>query len=420
MHGAAQVIPAIEQLIEQTENQISLLLGGSPAPSPRQSRLTEQQQPPSVPAGLPSALLDRRPDIRAAEQNLVAANAIIGVAKAAYFPRISLTGLLGFQSDQLSSLFTGPARVWQFVPQVSQPIFNGGPLRSNVRLAEAQEQIALIQYERAIQTAFREVSDALVQYQKVREIRAKQEQLVATLQDRSRAVLCAVRGRHRHAAERTRCRSRSVRGRAAARPDQTRRAAGARAAVSGARRRLAGGLARHTNRLSREDFARTQRTLTEERHIESLESPEPAARERRELAEPGARRKAQGVCSMVVTQLSRARRVWLVLTAVALTTVCAARAASAQAERRVVVVEESGGTIAGAQLLLRSASGVVLHQATTIVRWDLHHRRASVGTVLAGSVGAQLPGAPRAPSSSRRPTRHPPGSCSRWPAFRAT
>ncbi len=186
VYGAAQVIPDIERQIEQTENQISLLSGGSPAPVTRGRSLTEQEQPPVVPPGLPSSLLDRRPDIRAAEQNLVAANAIIGVAKAAYFPRISLTGLFGFQSDQLSSLFTGPTRIWQFVPQITQPIFTAGRLKSNVRLAEAQEQIALIQYERAIQTAFREVSDGLVQYQKVREIGAKQEQLVETLKDRSR------------------------------------------------------------------------------------------------------------------------------------------------------------------------------------------------------------------------------------------
>jgi outer membrane protein, multidrug efflux system len=185
VHGAAQVIPNIEQLIEQTENQISLLLGGSPGSITRGRPLTEQQQPPAVPPGLPSSLIERRPDIRAAEQNLVAANAIIGVAKAAYFPRISLTGLLGFQSDQLSNLFTGPARVWQFVPQVTQPIFNGGRIKSNVRLAEAQQQIALIQYDRVIQTSFREVSDTLVQYQKVREIQAEQELLVSTLQDRS-------------------------------------------------------------------------------------------------------------------------------------------------------------------------------------------------------------------------------------------
>lgn len=186
VHGAAQVVPDIERVIEQTENQISLLLGGSPGAMARDRALTEQEQPPAVPPGLPSALLDRRPDIQAAEQNLVAANAIIGVAKAAYFPRISLTGLLGFQSDQLSSLFTGPARVWQFVPQVTQPIFTAGRLRSNVQLAKAQEQIALIQYERTIQTAFREVSDALVQYQKVQEIGAEQALLVTTLQDRSR------------------------------------------------------------------------------------------------------------------------------------------------------------------------------------------------------------------------------------------
>jgi outer membrane protein, multidrug efflux system len=194
VHAAAQAIPAIEQLIEQTENQISLLLGGSPAAITRGRALTDQEQPPAVPPGLPSSLLERRPDIRSAEQNLVAANAIIGVAKAAYFPRISLTGFLGFQSNQLSSLFTGPTKVWQFVPQVTQPIFTGGRIRSNVRLAQAQQQIALIQYERVIQTAFGEVSDALIQYRKVREIRAKQELLVATLQDRSRLAYMRYRG----------------------------------------------------------------------------------------------------------------------------------------------------------------------------------------------------------------------------------
>ena len=186
VYAAAQVIPDVEQLIEQTENQLSLLLGGSPTAMARGLSLIDQEQPPAVPAGLPSALLDRRPDILVAEQNLVAANAIIGVAKAAYFPRISLTGFLGFQSDALSNLFSGPARIWQFAPQVTQPIFNAGRLRSNVRLATAQQELALIDYQRVIQTAFREVSDSLIQYQKVREIRAQQELLVATLQERSR------------------------------------------------------------------------------------------------------------------------------------------------------------------------------------------------------------------------------------------
>jgi outer membrane protein, multidrug efflux system len=194
VYGAAQAIPTAERLIEQTENQISLLLGGSPDTLSRGRSLTEQEQPPSVPPGLPSSLLERRPDIRAAEQNLIAANAFIGVAKAAYFPRISLTGFLGFQSDSLANLFSGPGRVWQFAPQVTQPIFNAGRLKSNVRLAEAQQQIALINYERTIQTAFREVSDALVAHQKVREVRAQQEQLVATLQDRSRLSYMRYRG----------------------------------------------------------------------------------------------------------------------------------------------------------------------------------------------------------------------------------
>jgi outer membrane protein, multidrug efflux system len=194
VYAAAQTIPDIDRLIEQRENQISLLLAKNPGEVTRGRRLTEQEQPPSVPPGLPSSLLERRPDIRAAEQNLIAANAIIGVAKAAYFPRISLTGFLGFESNQLSSLFTGPTRVWQFVPQVAQPIFTAGRIKSNVRLAEAQQQIALVQYEKTIQTAFREVSDALVEYRKVKEIRSQQESLVTTLQDRSRLAYLRYQG----------------------------------------------------------------------------------------------------------------------------------------------------------------------------------------------------------------------------------
>ncbi len=191
---AQQAIPNLEQHIEQTENQISLLLGRSPGPITRRRLLTEQEQPPSVPSGLPSALLERRPDIRAAEQKLAASNAMIAVARAAYYPRISLTGLLGSQSSQLSNLFSGPMGMWQFVPQVTQPIFTGGRTGSTVALSTAEEQLALIQYERVIQTAFREVSDTLVQYQKAKEIREAQERLVATLQDRSRLSYMRYRG----------------------------------------------------------------------------------------------------------------------------------------------------------------------------------------------------------------------------------
>ena len=186
VEGATETIPALEQRREQTENQISLLIGDSPEPIVRGRPLDAQQMPPAVPAGLPSSLLDRRPDIQSAEQNLVAANAESGVAKAEYFPQISLTGLFGFQSSQLSSLFTAGTKTWQFVPQVSQPLFTGGRIKSNVQLAEAQKQLAVVQYEHAIQNSFRDVSDALVAYKKVREVAVTQEQLVATLQDRSR------------------------------------------------------------------------------------------------------------------------------------------------------------------------------------------------------------------------------------------
>lgn len=194
VYSATQTIPDTERRIEQMENQIRLLLGQNPESVARGRPLTEQEQPPAVPPGLPSALLERRPDIRAAEQNLVAANANIGVAKAAYFPKITLTGYLGYQSNQLSNLFTGSSGIWNFVPKVTQPIFTAGRLRSNVRLAEAQRQMALIDYEKTIQTAFREVSDALVQYRKVKEMRTQQQLLVSTLQDRSRLAYLRYRG----------------------------------------------------------------------------------------------------------------------------------------------------------------------------------------------------------------------------------
>jgi outer membrane protein, multidrug efflux system len=111
---------------------------------------------------------------------------LVRAAKAAFFPRISLTGLLGFQSDQLSNLFAGPGRAWSFVPQVTQPIFTAGRLKSNVKFARAQQELTLAQYEQTIRNAFREVSDALVEYRKVKEIRTQQELLVTTLHDRSR------------------------------------------------------------------------------------------------------------------------------------------------------------------------------------------------------------------------------------------
>jgi NodT family efflux transporter outer membrane factor (OMF) lipoprotein len=194
VYTATQTIPNAERQIEQTENQISFLLGQNPGSISRNRLLTEQETPPEVPAGLPSMLLERRPDIQAAEQTLVAANANIGVAKAAYFPRITLTGEFGYQSTALSSLFSGSRRIWSFVPQLTQPIFTAGRITSGVELAEAQQRSALAQYEGAIQTGFRDVSNALVQYQKVREVRAQRELLVTALQDRKRLAYLRYRG----------------------------------------------------------------------------------------------------------------------------------------------------------------------------------------------------------------------------------
>jgi outer membrane protein, multidrug efflux system len=191
---AAQAIPGIQQNIEQTENQIRLLLGENPSDVARGNILTAQDLPPQVPPGLPSELIERRPDIRAAEEALIAANAEIGVARAAYFPQVSLSGFLGGQSTQLASLFNGPHSAWSLVPQVSQPIFTAGRLKSNVKLAEAEREIALIQYQKTIQTAFVEVSNSLIAHQRVRESRERQEALVSALQDRVRLAYIRYRG----------------------------------------------------------------------------------------------------------------------------------------------------------------------------------------------------------------------------------
>jgi multidrug efflux system outer membrane protein len=183
---AAAEVPALEQQIEQQENLISTLLGRNPDSVPRGAKLTEQTRPPEVPPGIPSSLLERRPDIRAAEQQLIAANAQIGVAQAAYFPQISLSGTGGFQSAALTDLFGGPAGTWNFGASLAQPIFTAGRLRSNVRLTEAQKQATLLLYQQTIQTAFRNVSDALIAYRKTREFRSQEELLFQSAQDAAR------------------------------------------------------------------------------------------------------------------------------------------------------------------------------------------------------------------------------------------
>jgi len=180
---AAETIPDTERLAQQTENQISILLGENPTAIPRGRPITEQPLPQTIPAGLPSRLLERRPDIRQAEQQLIAANAEIGVARAQLFPQISLTGSGGVESIGLGNLLTWAARYWNWSGTATQPIFNAGSLRANVRLAKAQQQQLLLTYQQTIQTAFREVSDSLIAYQKYREFRQHQQALTAAAQD---------------------------------------------------------------------------------------------------------------------------------------------------------------------------------------------------------------------------------------------
>ena len=161
-------IPQIELQIAQQEDALSILLGHNPGDIARDRELDDLALP-AVPAGLPSELLERRPDLRQAEQDLIAANALIGAARALYFPSISLTGLFGSASTRFSSLFTGPARVWSYAGAVTLPIFTAGSISGQVTQAEAQQQQALFQYQKSIQVAFQEVADALVSLQKTRE-----------------------------------------------------------------------------------------------------------------------------------------------------------------------------------------------------------------------------------------------------------
>jgi multidrug efflux system outer membrane protein len=183
VYEAAGSIPDLERRIEQQENLLSILIGKNPGPIVRGKPLLENTFPSVVPAGIPSSLLERRADIQSAEQFLVAANAQIGVAKAAYFPQITLTATGGYQSSALTSLFTGPAGIWNFGGQLLQPIFAGGRIRSGVRLSEAQKEEAVLVYQQSIQQAFREVSDALIGYRKNQEFREQQDLLTRSAED---------------------------------------------------------------------------------------------------------------------------------------------------------------------------------------------------------------------------------------------
>jgi len=190
-------LPDLERQIGQEEDAINILLGNYPGPVKRGLKLPEQFIPPEVPPGLPSSLLARRPDIRQAEQLLVAANAQIGVAKAAFFPQISLTGSGGGafgRSSSFSSLMGSQTAIWSYGASVSQPIFTGGALTGGLHLAESQHEQALTAYKQAIQRAFGDVSDALIGYQELREVRVQQQQVVADLAESVRLSVMRYRG----------------------------------------------------------------------------------------------------------------------------------------------------------------------------------------------------------------------------------
>jgi multidrug efflux system outer membrane protein len=186
LDSANATIPDLERQIAQEENAISILLGNYPQAVPRGRPLVEQPLPPNVPPGLPSALIERRPDIRQAEHNLVATNAEIGVAKAQFFPQISLTGSGGGafgRSSAFSSLMGSQLGIWAYGVQVSQPLFTGGALTGNLKIAKSENQQALLTYQQTIQRAFGDVSDALIGYQKFHQVRVRQEDTVADLQE---------------------------------------------------------------------------------------------------------------------------------------------------------------------------------------------------------------------------------------------
>jgi multidrug efflux system outer membrane protein len=186
VYTAAETIPDLERQLAQQEDLLSTLLGGNPADVPRGLALTAEPTPAMVPAGLPSQLLERRPDIRQAEETLVAANANIGAAKAALFPSISLTGSVGFESFQLQNVLSAGSRTWNATGTLTQPIFQAGALRAGLQLTHAQQQEALLTYQHTIIDAFRQVSDSLVAYQKSREYREQQQALTSAAQDTDR------------------------------------------------------------------------------------------------------------------------------------------------------------------------------------------------------------------------------------------
>ncbi len=194
LYTATSQIANIERALGQTIDSLSFLLGNAPADIPRGKTFSQFTMPPQLPAGLPSSLLMRRPDIRQAEQVLIAANAQIGAARAQLFPQISLTGFLGGQSRALTDIVTGPGRYWIITPSLLLPIFHAGQIRSGIQLSEAQQREMVATYQKTIYNALREVADALIAYDRTREQRSQQELLVGALAESDRLSKLRYRG----------------------------------------------------------------------------------------------------------------------------------------------------------------------------------------------------------------------------------
>jgi multidrug efflux system outer membrane protein len=185
LYTASKTIPELQRQIEQEENFINVLLGQEPGPIKRGGGLQQQIAAPKLPPGLPSDLLTRRPDIRRAEEQLIAANAQIGVAKAQLYPQITIAGFGGAGGATIGSSNFGPFGIFSILPSITLPIFNAGRLKANVQYNEARAQEAALHYQQTLLQAFHEVSDALIDIRRRAEFRQQQELLVIALEDAS-------------------------------------------------------------------------------------------------------------------------------------------------------------------------------------------------------------------------------------------
>lgn len=183
LHAAQANLPELRRQIAIQENALSILLGRNPGSVDRGLAIEDQPHPQQIPVGVPSQLLERRPDIQQAEAKLIAANARVGVARAHYFPQISLTGLGGAASSQLNQIFNGSNAYWYAAGSISEPIFDGGLIRSNYRLSKAQQQETLLEYRKTILNAFKDVSNSLVSYRELRERREQESAQVLAAAD---------------------------------------------------------------------------------------------------------------------------------------------------------------------------------------------------------------------------------------------